>query len=59
MQLSVIVLMEALDGGPWDGPIHALDLPMGSEMLHLGQAMLDTDPSKDMVRTRTDHGLGS
>lgn len=33
--------MKALDGSFLDGSIHALNLPVGPGMLHLGQAMLN------------------
>lgn len=41
-QLRVIVIVEALDGGVLEGPVHPLDLSIGSRMLDLGEAMFDT-----------------
>jgi hypothetical protein len=40
-ELLMIVVVEALDGGFLDGPVHPLDLTIGPGMLHLGQAVLD------------------
>lgn len=52
-QLRVIVIVEALDGGFLDGPVHSLDLPIGPRMLDLGGAMFDTvflaDSTKDVL----------
>ena len=39
VQLQVAVVMIALGGGVHDDSIHALDLPVGSRMMWLGQAM--------------------
>lgn len=43
-ELRMIVIMEALDGRVLDGSVHALDLPIGPWVLHLGQPMLDAVP---------------
>lgn len=34
-------VIEALDGGLFEGSVHALDLAVGPGMLRLGQAMID------------------
>lgn len=40
-QLCVIVVVEALDSGFLDGPVHPLDLSVGPGVLHLRQTMLN------------------
>jgi len=40
-KLLVAVVVVALDGRFLDGPVHALDLPVGRRALDLGQAVLD------------------
>ncbi len=41
LELLVIVVVEAFDGGFLDRPVPPLDLAIGPRMLHFGQAMLD------------------
>ena len=40
-ELIVAVVMVAFDGRVLDGPVHALDLPVGPRMVGLGEAMLN------------------
>jgi hypothetical protein len=40
-QLIVAVVVEALDCGLLDGPVHSLDLTIRSRMIDLGEAVLD------------------
>ena len=51
-QLRVIVIVEALDGGFLDGPVHPLDRPIGPRMFDFGQAVFDAmllaDSTKDV-----------
>ena len=53
LQLGMIVVVEALDGGVLDGAVHPLHLPIGPRVLHLGQTMLDAvlvaDAIEDVV----------
>jgi hypothetical protein len=50
----MIVVVEALDGGLRDCPVHPLDLTVGRGVLHFGQPMLDTvivaDPVEDILK---------
>ena len=52
-ELLVIVVMEALDGSFFDGPIHSLNLSVCPRMLNLGEAMfnamLNADASKNVI----------
>ena len=65
LQLLVIVVMKALDGSFFDGPVHSLNLPVGPRMFDLGKAMfnavLGADAAKNMIAsppiTRTVHKL--
>ncbi len=40
-ELLMGLMVEALDGGFLENPVHAFDLPIGPGMLRLGAAMLD------------------
>src|SRR5215210_300783 len=40
-ELLVVIVMEALNGGLLEGPVHSLDLTVRPRVLHLGEAMLD------------------
>ena len=40
-ELLMAVIMKALDGRFFDGPVHPLDLPVGPGMVDLGEPMLD------------------
>jgi hypothetical protein len=48
-QLVVAVILVALDGGLFDGPVHSLHLPIGPRMVRLGQPMLDTVLAADLI----------
>ncbi len=54
-QLRMIVIVEALDGGFLDGPVHPLNMPIGPRMLDFGQAVFDTmllaGPTKDVLES--------
>jgi len=39
-QLAVAVVVVTLDGGLFDGAVHALDLPVGPGMIRFGQAVV-------------------
>lgn len=41
LELTMIFAMEALDGRPFNGSVHPLDLPVGPGGLHLGQPVFD------------------
>jgi len=51
----VVIVVEALDGGILDGPVHALDLSVGPWMLNPGEPVLDAvlvaDPVEDVVES--------
>ena len=40
-ELVEIIVVKALDGGVLDGPVHALDLPVGPGVVDFGEAVLD------------------
>jgi len=40
-ELIVALVVVAFDGCFFQGPVHALDLPVGPRMIGLGQSMLD------------------
>ena len=40
-ELLMAVIMKALDGCFFDGPVHPLDLPIGPGMVDFGEPMLD------------------
>ena len=37
----MIVIVEALDGGLFDGSVHSLDLPISPRVFHFGEAVLN------------------
>ena len=41
LELVVVLVVVAFDGGFLDGPVHPLDLPIRPRMVGFGQAMLD------------------
>src|SRR5271168_108143 len=41
LKLIMRVVVEALDGGVFDGAVHAFDLTVGPRVLGLGEAMVD------------------
>ncbi len=41
LELTVVLIMEAPDGGVFDGAVHALDLAVRPRMLWLGQSVID------------------
>src|SRR5206468_8699574 len=48
-ELVVAVIVIAVDGRLFDRTVHPLDLPIGPWVMGLGQAMLDTVGSADLV----------
>lgn len=54
LQLSVIVVVEALDGGLLDDPVHPLDLSVGPRMFDLGKpmfnAVLEANPANEVIK---------
>src|SRR5438045_9447691 len=48
-ELVVAVIVIAVDGRLFDRTVHPLDLPIGPWMMGLGQAMLDTVGSADLI----------
>ena len=40
-QLVVVLVVVALDGGFFDGAVHALDLPVGPGMIGFGEPVID------------------
>ena len=49
MKLEMAVVMEAINGGFFDGAIHTFDLSVGPGMPGLGEAMIDSMPKTDPV----------
>ena len=41
LKLSMTVIVKALDGGLFDGPVHSLDLSVCPGMLDLGRSVVD------------------
>src|SRR5438477_7732585 len=48
-ELVVAVIVIAVDGRLFDRTVHPLDLPIGPWVIGLGQAMLDTIGSADLI----------
>src|SRR5579871_275159 len=49
-KLSVAVIVEAVNGGLFDGAIHAFDLSVGPRVIGFGQAMIDSMPKANPVK---------
>jgi hypothetical protein len=50
-QLVVALVVEAFDGGLLDGPVHPLDLAVGSWVVRFGEPVLDVVGRADHVET--------
>ena len=48
-ELVVVIIMIPFDCCFLDGPVHALDLPIGPRMLRFGQAVFDPMPPAGAV----------
>ena len=57
-ELVVVIVVEALDGGVLDGPVHAFDLSIGPGMIDFGEAVLDAVLATALVEHVDDEACG-